>query len=148
MKKIFTLSALFIVFATLLAGCTKRSYSDYNDMSYWLSKENGVVVYSDNYCPYYVVETYNGYAIVRSAEAYRPYEGDEMYGNLSSYGYKDIYNYTENRIIKGEVMYYWLTYAEAQYRIDNLCYTYGRAAENKTIKQGLLKAKPAAGAEQ
>lgn len=148
MKKIFTLSALAIVFATLLAGCTKRSYSDYNDMDYWLSRENGAVVYSDNYCPYYVVETYNGYAILRSGEASRPYEGDELYGNMSSYGYKDVYNYTENRIIKAEVMYYWLTYAEAQYRIDELCYTYGRPAQKKTIQQGMLKGKPATGVKE
>lgn len=142
MKKIFTLSALFIVLATLLASCSKRSYYEHDDINYWLRKENGVVVYSDNYCPYYVVETYNGYAIIRSGEAYRPYEGDDLYGKLSSYGYKDIYNYTEDRVIKGEVMYYWLSYAEAQYRIDELCYAFNRPAEKKTLKQGLLKAKP------
>ena len=75
-----------------------------------------------------------------------PYEGDEIYGDISRYGYRDLYNYTENSIIRGEVVEYWLSYSEAQYMIDELCYTYnksaaGKTAEKKVIKQGLLKKK-------
>lgn len=139
MKKIFTISSFLILSIVILAGCTKRSYYD-DGNDYWLSKEYGVVVYSDSYCPYYVVETYNGYTVIRSS-GYSPYEGDEIYGDLSRTGYRDLYNYTDNTIIRGEITDYWLTYGEAQYLIDNLCYSYNKSATKKTIQQGLLKPK-------
>ncbi len=146
MKKIFTFSSVLVLAIVLLAGCSRRGYhgGGDNELDYWLSKENGVVVYSDGYCPYYVIETYNGYTIVRASSGPTPYEGDEIYGNLSSRGYKDLYNYTDNSIIRGEITDYWLSYGDAQYIIDNLCYTYskgGAATEKKVIKQGLLKPK-------
>jgi hypothetical protein len=139
MKKIFTISTMLILSVVLLVSCTKRSYQD-DSNDYWLTKEYGVVVYSDNFCPYYVIETYNGYTVVRS-NGYRPYEGDEVYGDLSRLGFRDLYNYTDNSIMRGEITDYWLTYGEAQYLIDNLCYGYSRTADKKTIKQGLLKKK-------
>ncbi|HEX2846788.1 MAG TPA: hypothetical protein VHN59_09575 [Chitinophagaceae bacterium] len=139
MKKIFTFSSILILSVVILAGCTKRSYYD-DGNDYWLSKEYGVVVYSDSYCPYFVVETYNGYTIIRSG-GYRPYEGDEIYGDLSRTGYRDLYSYTDNVVFRGEVTDYWLTYGEAQYMIDNLCYGYNKSATKKTIQQGLLKPK-------
>jgi hypothetical protein len=137
MKKIFTISSFLILSIVLLSGCVKRSY--YDDTDYWLSKENGIVVYSDNFCPYYVIETYNGYTIVRATGGITPYEGDEIYGNLSGRGYKDLFNYSANTIIRGEITDYWLTYGEAQYLIDNLCYTYGRGGEKKQIRTDLKK---------
>jgi hypothetical protein len=139
MKKIFTISSMLILSVVLLVSCTKRSYQD-DSNDYWLTKEYGVVVYSDNLCPYYVLETYDGYTVVRS-NGYRPYEGDEVYGDLSRLGFRDLYNYTDNSIMRGEITDYWLTYGEAQYLIDNLCYGYSKTAEKKTIKQGLLKKK-------
>ncbi|MEI9945206.1 MAG: hypothetical protein WDN26_13440 [Chitinophagaceae bacterium] len=54
MKKIFTISSILILSVVFLAGCTKHSYNNGDDLDYWLSKENGVVVYSDDFCPYYV----------------------------------------------------------------------------------------------
>ena len=122
MKKIFTISSILILSVVILAGCSKRN-ADYGyDVDYWLSKERGEVVYSDSYCPYYVVETYNGYAIVRSTSGFTPYEGSIIYGNLSARGFRDLYNRSDGTIIRGEVTDYWLTYGEAQYLIDNLCY--------------------------
>ena len=146
MKKIFTISAVLAFAMVILASCTRRGYDNggQNEQDYWLSKENGVVVYSDGYCPYYVLETYNGYTIVRTVSGPTPFEGDEIYGNLSSRGYKDLYNYSDNSIIRGEITDTWLSYEDAQYIIDNLCYTYNRSAtatEKKVIKQGLLKKK-------
>ena len=144
MKKIFTLSFFLILSVAFLAGCTKRGYGydNGNDLDYWLNKEYGVEAYSDNYCPYYVVETYNGYTIIR-ATGYKPYEGDEIYGDLSYFGYRTFYDYTDDSFLKGEVTDYWLSYAEAQYLIDNLCYgdVYGKGVEKKAIRQGLLKKK-------
>ena len=138
MKKIFTISSLLILSVVLLAACSKRDYYDDGGNDYWLSQEYGVVVYSDSYCPYYVVETHNGYTVIRS-NGYRPYEGDEVYGDLSRTGYRDFYNYTDNAVFRGEVTDYWLTYGEAQYLVDNLCYTYNKSPQKKAIQQGLLK---------
>ena len=139
MKKIFTISTLLVLLAVVIAGCSKRSYDyGYDDTDYWLRKESGIVVYSDNYCPYYVIETNNGYTVVR-ATGYQPYEGDEIYGDLSRRGVKDMYNYTDNSITRGEVTDYWLSYADAQYVIDNLCYTYSKTGEKKVIRQNVPK---------
>lgn len=143
MKKIFTISALLALTVTILASCTKRS-GGYNEdeRDYWMRKESGVVVYSDTYCPYYVIETNYGYTIVRATAGPTPYEGDEIFGDLSRRGYMDLYNYDDDSIIRGEVTDYWLSYSEAQYLIDNLCYTYNKSdgsATKKVIKQGLVK---------
>ena len=122
MKKFFTISSVLILSVLLLAGCSKRS-SDYGyDENYWLSRERGEVVYRDSYCPYYVVQTYNGYTIIKSSDSYIPYEGSIVYGDLSRRGYMDLYNRSDGTIIRGEVTDYWLTYSEAQYLVDNLCY--------------------------
>ena len=122
MKKIFTIASILILSVVVLAGCSRRGTAYGYDEDYWLSQERGEVVYSDSFCPYYVVETYNGYSIVRSASGYTPYEGSIIYGNLSGRGLRDLYNRSEGNIVRGEVTDYWLTYGEAQYLIDNLCY--------------------------
>ncbi len=142
MKKIFTLSAITLLSAILLVGCSKRGYDYGYSEDYWLSRESGVVVYSDGYCPYYVIETYNGYTIVDAGNgAYSPYEGDIIYGDLSRRGYRDFYNRSTRSLISGRVTDYWLSYGEAQYLIDNLCYTYGKGVEKKKIKQAGLSKK-------
>lgn len=118
MKKIFTLSV--IAFAALfITGCVKTYVG--NDNSYWLSKEKGEVVYSDSYCNYYVVETYYGYNIVQSYNGYKPYEGALVYGNFSTRGTRDFYNYSTDRVYTGSVTDYWLTYTEAQDALDYYC---------------------------
>ena len=106
----------------VLVSCSKRSSGYGYDEDYWLSQERGEVVYSDSYCPYYVVESYNGYAVVRSTSGFTPIEGSTVYGDFSRRGYRDFYNRYDGTIIRGEVTDYWLTYGEAQYLIDNLCY--------------------------
>jgi len=121
MKKLFTIASFLILTAVVLAGCSKRDYY-HNDDDYWLSKESGEVIYSDSFCPYYIVETYNGYTVIRSTSGFTPYEGSIIYGDLSRLGYRDLYNHSDGTIIRGEVTDYWLTYGEAQYLIDNLCY--------------------------
>lgn len=142
MKKIFTISSFLILSAVILAGCTKRGggYS-HSDEDYWLSRERGQVVYSDTYCPYYVIETYYGYTIVEALSGALPYEGDIIYGNLSRTGLADLYNRSAGRVIRGDIVDYWLTYNEAQYMIDNLCY-YGakNSGEKKKINPaGILQ---------
>jgi hypothetical protein len=120
MKRIFTITSLLILTVVLLSACTKSDY--YYDEDYWLSRERGVVVYSDSYCPYYVVETRNGYTIINSQSGTTPYEGTTIYGDLSRIGSMDLYNYSDGTIIRGRVTDYWLSYNEAQNEIDYLCY--------------------------
>ena len=127
MKKIFTLSAGLFLFIVLLSSCRKDDVI-VNNEGYWLSKEEGEVVYSDINCSYYVVETYNGYNIIRTYGGYRPYEGELVYGNFSSAGTRDMYNYTDRTVFTGTVTDYWLSYNEAMDALDYYCPVYGRAA--------------------
>ena len=90
MKKIFTLSILTIGLVMFFTGCVKNR--EYADESYWLTKERGEIVLSDPYCQYFVVETNNGYSILRSYNGYKPYEGSTVYGNFSNYGTRDFYD--------------------------------------------------------
>lgn len=139
MKKIFTLSALVLTASLLLSSCVKND-TDYGfDEGYWLSKERGEVVYSDPYCSYYVVETYYGYNIIQAYGNYKPYEGAMVYGNFSSRGTRDIYNYTTGYVFTGTITDYWLTYTEAQDALDYYCPLAGKGVTREfrksTIKQ-------------
>ena len=133
MKKIFTISSVFILAVVLLTACTKRGGNYGSDEDYWLSKERGVVVYADSYCPYYVVETSYGYTVIEALSGYAPYEGDVLYGDLSRLGLSDFYNRSTRSLIRGDVVDYWLTYSEAQFMIDDLCY-YGKSATGEKKK--------------
>lgn len=119
MKKIFTYSVLAILFAALFTSCVKHRV--YDDRSYWLSQESGDVVYSNNFCGFYVVETNYGYTIIQNLDGLRTYEGDVMYGNFGSYGSRDFYNHTANVITGGNVMEYDLSYNGAQDALDYYC---------------------------
>lgn len=128
MKKIFTISAAFLLFAVLLNSCRKSDVIVGNNEGYWLSKEEGEVVYSDVTCSYYVVETFNGYNIIRTYGGYRPYEGELVYGNFSSLGTREIYNYSDRMVFTGTVTDYWLSYNEAMDALDYYCPLAGKAA--------------------
>ena len=91
MKKIFTFSAVALLAAFSFTGCTKERFVNV-DEGYWLSRERGEVVYSDSYCNYYIVETVNGYSILRSYGGYKPYQESIIYGDFSYTGTGDIYN--------------------------------------------------------
>ena len=118
MKKTITLSSLALIVTFLFTSCVKQV--PFNE-GYWLSKERGEVVYSSSACPYYIINTINGYDVIRSISS-RPYEGDVLYGDFSYYGVKDIYNRTDGSLISGDVKEYWLTYLGAQDAIDYYCY--------------------------
>ncbi|MBI1342640.1 MAG: hypothetical protein GC171_06895 [Terrimonas sp.] len=121
MKKTFTFSILFLSAVFLLSSCSKRGYYDFDDR-YWLNQERGVVVYSSYNCNYYVLETYNGYTIIRASGGIMPYEGDVIYGDLSHFGYGSFYNRSYGGLINGTLTDFWLNYSEAQNRIDYYCY--------------------------
>ena len=114
----FTFSTIALILTIFFTSCVKQA--PFND-SYWLSKERGQVVYSSSACPHYLVETANGYAVIRSVSS-RPYEGDILYGDFSYYGVKDIYDRTDGDVITGDVKEYWLTYSGAQDALDYYCY--------------------------
>ncbi|MCW3119514.1 MAG: hypothetical protein JWM28_3596 [Chitinophagaceae bacterium] len=120
MKKIFTLSLIPVIAVLFLVGCSKRSYIDF-DERYWLSQERGDVVYSSPDCDFYIVDTYNGYAVVQSWNGYRPFEGTVLYGNFSSDGTRDFYDRANGILISGDVRDYWLTYSAAQQALDYNC---------------------------
>ena len=120
MKKIFTLSLLTIGLVVLFSGCIKSGYLI--DESYWLTKERGTVVYSDPYCQYYVVETLNGYSVVRAWNGYKPYQDAVVYGDFTNYGARDFYNYTYGFTFTGEVVESWLSYYDAQLAVQYYCH--------------------------
>ena len=95
MKRIFTFSTIALFIALFFTSCIKEQI--FNE-SYWLSKERGEVVYSSSSCTYYIVETNNGYTVIRAISS-RPYEGDILYGDFSHYGVKDIYNRTDDSVM-------------------------------------------------
>ena len=119
MKKIFTYTIVAALMAALFTSCVKETV--HNDNSYWLSQERGDVVYSNNYCGFYVVETNYGYTIIQNLDGLRTYEGDVMYGNFGGYSTRDFYNYTADVITRGTVVEYDLTYNEALNAIDYYC---------------------------
>ena len=143
MKKIFTLSAVLLFATVLLSSCYRdNSIGNGNNENYWLSKEQGEVVYSDSYCNYYVVETYYGYNVVRSYAGYKPSEGTIVYGNFSSRGTRDMYNYSSGYVFTGTVTNYWLTYNEAQDALDYYCPIYGKGdAAKRVFKESTIKKK-------
>ncbi len=119
MKKIFTLSATALLFAFLFTGCLKSDYG--NNGNYWYSKERGQVVFSSLTCNYFVVQTINGYAVVQAYGINKPFEGDIVYGNFSSWGSRDILDDSSGTIFSVTVMDYWLTYIQAQVIINDNC---------------------------
>ena len=142
MKKIFTLSATLLLTIALLSSCVRDNTISNNNENYWLSKEQGEVIYSDSYCNYYVVETYYGYNIVRAYGSYKPGEGTIVYGNFSSRGTRDLYNYTSRFVFTGTVTDYWLSYTEAQDALDYYCPLYGKAEGAKRVfKASTIKKK-------
>jgi len=131
MKRIFTLSAIVLTAALVLGGCVKNYHDNggFNE-NYWLSKEQGEVVYSDTYCDYIVIETISGYTIVRAYGGYKPFEGSIVYGDFSYLGTKDIYNRSTGRIFSGTITDTWLSYYEAQDAMDYYCpLGYGKGTE-------------------
>src|SRR5882757_700056 len=131
MKKIFTYSIVAVLATVIFSGCTKQSV--YDDSGYWLSQERGNVVYSNNNCGYYVVETNYGYTIILNLDGLRTYDGDVMYGDFGNYGSRNFYNYTANVITRGTVVEYDLSYNAAQDAINYYC-PYGKSS-GSTIRE-------------
>ncbi len=132
MKRIFTLSATFLLAVILLGSCRKADVIVTNNESYWLNQEEAEVVYSDPSCSYWVVETYNGYTVIQTNSVNQPYEGDLLYGNFSNRGTRNMYNFQGKFVFTGTVIEYWLSYNEALDVLDYYCPIYGKAGETTT----------------
>lgn len=133
MKKFFTLSVFAFIATIFLASCVKDGNYGINE-SYWLAKERGVVVYSDSYCNYYVVETNNGYTIIRSNGIYKPFESSVVYGDFSFRGFREFYNRSTSLVFTGTVTDYWLSYSEAQDALDYYCPLTGKGQTRVFVK--------------
>ena len=69
----------------------------------------GVVVYNKSGCnSRYVVKTNMGYAILEWYGGNDPSEGDTIVGDIDSYGFKDLYNVTQDAAMKVYVEDYML----------------------------------------
>jgi hypothetical protein len=134
MKKIFTLSAIFLLAVILLSSCRKTDVIVTNNENYWLNQEEGEVVYSDPSCSYWVVETYNGYTVIHTNSVSKPYEGDLVYGNLSNRGTRDMYNFQGRFVFTGTVIEYWLSYSQALDVLDYYCPLYGKGLQTRVFK--------------
>jgi hypothetical protein len=124
-----------LIAVVLLGSCVKERIVDTNNENYWLSKEEGEVVYSDATCNYWVVETYNGYNVVHSNSITKPYEGDLLYGNFSSRGTRDMYNFSGKFVFTGTVTDYWLSYSQALDVLDYYCPIYGKGGQQRVLKE-------------
>lgn len=115
MKKLFVLPVVLTVLALTLAGCGKEYIQDPGlDESYWLRQERAVVVYNDFSCDFYIVETSRGYTVIQNYSGLVPFNGDVLYGDFSSWGYRSIYNRSSGYLIRGDVRDYWLSWFRAR----------------------------------
>ena len=121
MKKILLFALPLLL---LLASCRKEIIDRPGpviDESQWLNQERAVVVASDINCPYYVVEAYGGYSVLKSWDGSIPYEGSVMYGDFSTWGVKTFYNRSERYLAHADVREYWLSYYDALDEMDYQC---------------------------
>jgi hypothetical protein len=120
MKRII-LIALPLLF--LLGSCRREDVrpGEQIDESYWLNQERGVVAYSDYTCDYFIIETYNGFTVMRSWGGFTPLRGSVLYGSFSRIGNRTFYNRSEGYLVQGDVRDYWLSYYEAIDQMDWYC---------------------------
>lgn len=121
MKKIFTYLIVPALVGVLFTSCAKDKI--YDNRPNWLSQESGDVVYSNNLCGFYAVETNYGYTIIQNLDGLRTYKGDVLYGNFGGVGSRDFYNYTADVVTSGNVLQYDLSYNEALDALDYYCPT-------------------------
>ena len=141
MKKIFTLSATFLLAVVLLSSCVKEHVVVPNNEAYWLNQDEGEVVYVDPSCNYWVLETNYGYDVIRTTSGNMPYEGDRIYGNLRSRGSGNLYNYSGRYVFGATITDYWVTYSEALDILDYYCPIYGKTEGQTRVFKTATKLK-------
>jgi hypothetical protein len=121
MKKLFL---LILPVTFFLASCSKGDVvmPPVNE-SEWLNKERGIVVASDFSCDFFVVQTNRGYTVLRNWGGISPFSGSTIYGDLSSWGVKTLYNRSEGRLINADVRDYRMGYFQAMDQLQWSCGT-------------------------
>ena len=119
MKKLFL---LLLPVTFLMASCSKSGAPlPPIDESVWLTKERGIVVSSDFSCDYFVIQTNRGYTVLRNWGGISPFSGSVIYGDLSNWGLKTLYNRSEGRLINADVRDYWMDYYQAMDQVQWSC---------------------------
>ncbi|MEO8583163.1 MAG: hypothetical protein ABI415_05165 [Flavitalea sp.] len=123
MKRIYILLAFTTMF---LVGCTKRDilYTPVDNNDWIHSHEKGIVSYVDYYSGNYIVDTYNGYAVVELRGTVAPHIYDEEYAYFGSRGRQTTYNYTANYFTDIGVVESYLSWQDARYVLDQLSGNY------------------------
>lgn len=119
MKKIFTYLSSAALIILLFTSCAKENV--YDERGHWLTQESGDVVYSNNVCGYYVVETNYGYTIIENLDGLSIFKGDIVYGNFGSNGSRNFYNLNADLVTLGRVVEYDLTYNKTLDALDYYC---------------------------
>ena len=120
MKRILLIALPILL---ILVSCRRENVrpGETVDESYWLNQERGVVAYSDYTCDYFIVETYNGFSVMRSWGGFTPQRGSVLYGDFSRVGNRTFYNRSEGFLVQGDVRDYWLSYYAAIDQLDWYC---------------------------
>jgi hypothetical protein len=123
MKKLFL---LMFPLAFLFASCTKEdAVRPPIDETEWLKKERGIVVASTFNCDYFVVETRQGYSVMRSWGGFAPVRGAVLYGDHSQWGVRTFYNRSEGYLMNADVRDTWLPYFQAMDQMQWYCNPFG-----------------------
>jgi hypothetical protein len=121
------MKSLYIILAVstlIFTGCTKRDYipTQIDEQQWMRTHEEGTVAYVDYYSGNYIVETYDGYAVIEASGNYTPREYDSEYAHFSNRGLQNIYNRNGNYFTTARVVDSWLSWSEARYILDDLNY--------------------------
>ena len=124
MKRLYTLLFLFGA-AFFFTSCSKSINEPvYIDETAWLSQDRAIVVASDFSCPFFVLETRNGYSVMRSWGGGTPFQGSILYGNFDRYGVSTYYNRSERMLVQADTRDMWLSYFQAMEMAEWECTTY------------------------
>lgn len=89
--------------------------------SAWAAR--GVVVFTVNFCDYFVVASGDGsYAVLEWYGGAISLKGDVVVGNYETYGFQNIYNLTQDEEMEVWVEDYWLGRKQAIEKVYENCY--------------------------
>ena len=115
---------LALLASVIFVSCSKRDYYDRGRDPYeWMrTHERGVVAYVDIYSGNYIVETYNGFAVLEYLGGITPREYDEEYAMFSHRGTQTLYNRQGDYFTHARIVDSWLTWSDALYVLDEISY--------------------------
>ena len=88
--------------------------------SYKLNKNEGIVVATFSGCSYFIADGNRGLYVLEWFGGYSPYEGDLIYGDICSYGMKNV-KYSNGRTGKVWVEDFWESKSAAMDEINDHC---------------------------